>query len=441
MTTTAPPARQGFKTVLASWIGTTIEYYDFAIYGLAASVIFAKVFFPTTDPLVGTLISLSSFGVGYVARPLGGLVFGHLGDRVGRKAILVTTLTMMGSATFLIGLIPSYQQIGILAPIVLVVSRIVQGVSLGGEYSGATLMTVEHAGERRRGLHGGLMNTGTGSGMILANLAFLGVFGLPDDQLLSWGWRIPFLLSAVLVIIGLVVRLKIAESPDFAEVKRRGEIRKLPILDVLRHSGRSVVLVTMGTVGAGVAFTMTTVFSLTYGKVALGMTSGAMLAVLLPAALVTVICVPLFGALADRTGMRPVFVWGAASLLVSPFVWFALLNTRQYGLMLLGFVLLFVGYSANYAMFPGFFSLAFPAAVRFSGLSVGFTLGTIFGNAFAPAIGSGLLASGGGWVALALYMAGTGAISLVAGLLLREPAREDTPPTPATTIDSTPATR
>jgi MFS family permease len=418
---TTPP-RQGFKTVLASWIGTTIEYYDFAIYGLAASVIFAKVFFPTTDPVVGTLISLSSFGVGYVARPLGGLVFGHFGDRVGRKVILVTTLTMMGSATILIGLIPSYRQIGVLAPILLVVARILQGVSLGGEYSGAVLMTVEHAGARKRGWHGGLMNTGTGSGMILANLAFLLVFGLPEDQLLSWGWRIPFLLSAVLVILGLVVRLKIAESPDFAEVKRRGEVRKLPMLDVLRHSWRAVALVTLGTVGAGVAFTMTTVFSLTYGKVALGMDGGAMLTVLLPAAVVTVVFVPAFGALADRVGMRPVFVAGAATLLVSPFVWLALLNTRQYGLMLLGFALLFVGYSANYAMFPGFFSLAFPAAVRFSGLSVGFTLGTIFGNAFAPAIGSWLLASGGGWPALGLYMAAAGAISLVAGLLLREPA-------------------
>ncbi len=405
--------------MFAGWLGTALEYYDFAIYGSAASVLFAKIFFPSADPVVGTLVSLSTFGVGYVARPLGGLLFGHFGDRVGRRSILVMTLTMMGIATTAIGLLPTYGQIGVAAPVLLVILRIVQGISLGGEYSGAVLMTIEHAEPRRRGLSGGLLNTGTAVGLILANAVFLLVTRLPQDQLLSWGWRIPFLLSALLVIVGLVVRLKLRESPDFVHVKVEGSVRRLPLVDVLRRCWLQVVLVTLGTVGAGIAFTVTTVFVLTYGQVALGMSTPAMLGVLLPGALAIVVCVPLWGVLADRIGVRPVFLIGAAAMIPLPFVWFVLLDTKSYGLMLLGFVVLYAGYSANYAVYPLFFSQAFPISVRFSGMSIGFTLGTIAGNAFAPAIGASLLESTGGWQAIAVYMAAAALISLVAGCFLR----------------------
>lgn len=420
-----PPARpnsQPVRATFAGWLGTAIEYYDFAIYGSAASVLFTKLFFVASDPVVGTLVSLSSFGVGYVARPLGGLLFGHLGDRVGRKSILVVTLTMMGLSTVLIGLLPTYATIGLAAPVLLVVLRIVQGVSLGGEYSGAALMTVEHAGRQRRGFFSGLMNTATAAGMILASVIFLLITRLPDEQLLSWGWRIPFLVSALLVGVGLLIRLTLRESPDFADVKDEGAVRKLPLVEVLRGCGGRVLLVALGTIGAGIVFTMTTVFALTYCKSKLGMSTPATFGVLLPAALVIIVCIPLYGRLSDRVGERPVFLGGAASMIVLPFVWFALLDTGNYGLMVLGFALLFVGYSANYAVFPVLFSQVFPISLRFSGMSIGFTVGTIAGNAFAPTIGAALLESTGGWTMIAAYMAGAAVISLVAGYFLREDA-------------------
>ncbi|MEJ2864022.1 MFS transporter [Actinomycetospora flava] len=425
MSVTTGPRRSPAKAVIASWIGTTIEYYDFAIYGLASSIVFARLFFPTFDPLAGTLIALSTFGVGYVARPLGALVFGHFGDRVGRRTILVITLLLMGGSTFLIGLLPTYASIGIAAPILLVGLRILQGISVGGEYSGAVLMTVEHSERSRRGVRGALVNTGTSTGMILSNLVFLAVLTLPEESLLSWGWRIPFLASGVLVVIGFVVRWTLEESPDFVEVKQAGAVRRLPLVEVMRGSGRAVVLVALATISAGMVFTLTTVFSISYGRTALGLPSSTMLAVLLPAAVVLLIAIPVAGNLADRLGVRAVFLVGAAALIVTPFAWFALLDTRNYGLMLLGFVIVFLAYSANYAVFPVYFSQVFPAALRFSGMGIGFTIGTILGNAFAPAVAASLLESTGGWWGIALYMAGGAVISLLAGLALRLPKEDD----------------
>ncbi len=430
--TTQPPQHTPVKAVLASWLGTVIEFYDFFIYGLASSLIFGRLFFPDFDPLVGTLIALSTFGVGYVARPLGAILFGHFGDRLGRKSMLVVTLTMMGAATFAIGLLPTYETIGVAAPVLLVALRIVQGLSLGGEYGGAVLMTIEHTGEHRRGFTGGLLNTGAAVGTITSNLAFIAVLQLPEEALLSWGWRIPFLISALLVVVGLAVRVSLAESPTFVAVQERGAVRRLPVIDVIRSHSHRVVLVALGTVGAGVVITMTTVFSLAYGREALGMTSSAMLAVLLPALVVTLVGPPLFGQLADRLGVRTVFLIGAAGMVITPFAWFALLDTGQYWLMLLGFALLFVPYSANYGVFPGYFSQVFPPAVRYSGMSVGFTIGTIAGNAFAPTIATAILGSTGSWVGIAWYMAGMAFLSLCAGVLLRFPAPSETA-TPAST--------
>jgi MFS family permease len=431
MTTTTPPQRTPVRAVLASWLGTVIEFYDFFIYGLASSLIFARLFFPDFDPVVGTLIALSTFGVGYVARPLGAILFGHFGDRLGRKSMLIVTLTMMGASTFAIGLLPSYETIGVTAPVLLVALRIVQGLSLGGEYGGAVLMTVEHSPDQRRGFTGSLLTTGAGVGTLTSNLAFLAVLQLPEDALLSWGWRIPFLISAMLVAVGIAVRVTLAESPTFVALQQRGAVRRLPILDVLRSDWHRVVLVALGTVGAGVVITMTTVFSLAYGREALQLSNSAMLAVLLPAVVLTLVCPPLFGPLADRFGVRKVFLLGAAGMVVAPFAWFALLDTRQYGLMLLGFALLFVPYAANYAMFPAYFSQVFPPALRYSGMSLGFTIGTIAGNAFAPTIATSILGSTGSWVGIAWYMAGTAAVSLGAGLLLRIPTTPETPARPA----------
>ncbi|MEV7865619.1 MFS transporter [Streptomyces sp. NPDC088124] len=418
MSVSSTPARQRTKAVVASWIGTTIEYYDNAAYGLAASLIFAPLFFPSTDPTVGTLLSLSTFAIGFVARPVGAVVFGHFGDRVGRKTTLMITLIMMGIATFAIGVLPTYDQVGLAAPVLLIVCRILQGISVGGEYGGAVLMTVEHAGENRRGFFGSLVNTGSTAGLLLANLAFLPVFSLPTQDMLDWAWRVPFLGSAVLVVVGYFVRRAVDESPDFARAKEAGDVAKLPIVEVLRHNGRTVALLALAILAAGVSFTMGSVYSLSYGPDGLGLSNGTMLEVLLPATAVILVCVPAFGALADRVGVRRVFLISAASLVVLPFAWFALLGTRQYGLMLLGFVVLFIGYSANYAVVPALFSQAFPPALRYTGMSIGFTTGLILGNAFAPAIATSLLDSTGGWFAIALYMGGAALVSLIAGFFL-----------------------
>ncbi|MGW0043531.1 MFS transporter [Rhodococcus sp. NPDC003348] len=421
MTESSHTKSQSRKAVFAGWIGTTIEYYDFACYGLASSLVFAPLFFPSTNPAVGTLLSLSTFAVAYIARPVGAMVFGHFGDRIGRKAALIMTLVLMGGATFMIGLLPTHDQIGMAAPILLVLARLAQGFSVGGEYSGAVLMTVEHSERGKQGLLGAVVNTGATMGLLLANLIFLLVFQMPTDHMESWGWRIPFLLSGVLVMVGLVARTTLDETPDFATAKESGDVEQRPVVSVLRGHLSTVVLVAMGIIAAGSVFTMTTVFSLSYGKDGLGMDKSAMLEVLLPATVVILICLPLFGRLADRVGIRRMFLAGAASLVVLPFVWFALLDTRNYWLMLLGFALIFVGYSANYAVVPVYFSQVFPPSVRFTGMSIGFTVGLIAGSAIAPPLSAMLLENTGSWVPIAVYMACTGVASVIAGVLLKLP--------------------
>ncbi|NKY49748.1 MFS transporter [Nocardia vermiculata] len=428
-------SKQRAKATFASWIGTTIEYYDFSCYGLAASLIFPKLFFSSNDPTLATVLSLATFAVGYIARPVGAIVFGHFGDRIGRKTALVFTLILMGASTFLIGLMPTYDQIGAAAPVILVLARLLQGFSVGGEYGGAVLMTVEHSG-KKSGFFGSLVNTGATVGLILANLVFLVAFQLSDDTLYSWGWRIPFLLSAILVVVGLISRIALEETPEFEEAEHQGEVQQVPVVDVLRNHLGTVLLLAMGILAAGTAFTMTTVFSLSYGKDTLGLGKDTMLAVLLTSTVAILICLPLFGAIGDRFGIRRVFLGGAASMIVLPFCWFALMDTRQPGWMILGFAVIFMGYSANYAVVPSYFSQVFPPALRFTGMSVGITIGLIAGNAIAPSISSMILDATDSWLIIAIYMAGTGAISLLAGLVLRLPssaaASTDEPdPTPA----------
>jgi MFS family permease len=297
-------------------------------------------------------------------------------------------------------------------------------------------MTIEHSHAKRQGFTGALLNTGTAVGTIISNLVFLAVLALPEDALLSWGWRIPFLLSAVLVIIGLVVRATLGESPEFVAVKKDGAVHRLPLLDVLQSDWQRVVLVALGTIGAGVTITMLSVFSLAYGRQALQLSNSAMMEVLLPALVVTLVCTPLFGQLADRIGVRPTFLLGAAGMVVAPFAWFALLGTGQFWLMLLGFALAFVPYSANYAVFPAYFSHVFPPALRYSGMAVGFTIGTIAGNAFAPAIAAAILSGTGSWYGIAWYMAGAAAVSLGAGLVMRIPATAEAPAPPVPAFDA-----
>ncbi|MEV0388034.1 MFS transporter [Nonomuraea sp. NPDC050643] len=410
------------RVVLASLAGTTIEWYEFFIYGTAAVLVFDKLFFPSYDDLVGTLLSLSTFALAFVARPIGGALFGHFGDRLGRKSMLVVTLCLMGGATLCIGLLPTYETIGVAAPILLVLLRVVQGLSLGGEYGGAVLMSVEHAARERRGFFGALVNTGAAWGLLLANLVFLLTSQLSDDAFLTWGWRIPFLLSAVLVGLGLVIRLKLAESPDFQEVKERGEVRKTPIAEVLTEHWPRVLLMCLAYIPAGATFYIATVYSLSFGEKQLGLDRDMILELVLLVNVFSIVAIPFFGWLSDRVDRKRIFWMSIVLMAALPYVWFTAFQTGSFWLMLLGFIVLFIPYTANYGTMPTFFAHVFPPAVRYTGMSVGYTLGTVFGSGLAPIIATWLYDSTGSWLAIAIYMTAVGVVGTVAALFLTERA-------------------
>lgn len=423
MTATTQRVRQsssGRRVVLASLAGTTIEWYEFFIYGTAAALVFPDLFFPEFDPVVGTLLSLSSFAMAFIARPIGGAIFGHFGDRLGRKSTLVITLTLMGCATLGIGLLPTYATIGVAAPILLVLLRVLQGLSLGGEYGGAVLMSVEHAGEGKRGLFGALVNTGAAWGLLLANVVFLALAQLPDATFNAWGWRIPFLLSVVLVVLGLVIRLKLTESPEFAEVKKSGEVSRTPLAEVLIRHWRPAVLMMLAYASAGVTFYIGTVYSLSYGQESLSLDRSTLLTLIIIINVVTIICIPFFGWLSDRVSRRVIFLAGIIGMIIAPYVWFLGLESRSFPVMLAGFLVLFIPYMANYGTMPTYFAHVFPADIRYTGLSIGYTFGTIISSAIAPIIATALLGATGSWVSIALYMSGVGVVSAVAAIFLRE---------------------
>ncbi|MEU8147440.1 MFS transporter [Nonomuraea sp. NPDC048901] len=417
-------ATSSTRVVLASLAGTTIEWYEFFIYGTAAVLVFDKLFFPSYDDLVGTLLSLSTFALAFVARPIGGALFGHFGDRLGRKSMLVVTLCLMGGATLCIGLLPTYDSIGVAAPILLVLLRVVQGLSLGGEYGGAVLMSVEHAARSRRGFFGALVNTGAAWGLLLANLVFLLTSRLSDDAFLTWGWRVPFLLSAVLVGFGLLIRLKLAESPDFQEVKQRGEVRKAPLAEVLSQHWRRVILMCLAYIPAGATFYIATVYSLGYGEKKLGLDRDMILQLVLLVNVFTIAAIPFFGWLSDRVDRKKIFWVSIIGMAALPYVWFSAFQSGSFGVMLLGFLALFIPYAANYGTMPTFFAHVFPPEVRYTGMSVGYTLGTVFGSGLAPIIATWLYDSTGTSTSIALYMTAAGLVGAVATLFLSERAAD-----------------
>ncbi|WP_433509363.1 MFS transporter [Nonomuraea sp. CA-143628] len=417
-------ATSSTRVVLASLAGTTIEWYEFFIYGTAAVLVFDKLFFPSYDDLVGTLLSLSTFALAFVARPIGGALFGHFGDRLGRKSMLVVTLCLMGGATLCIGLLPTYDSIGVAAPILLVLLRVVQGLSLGGEYGGAVLMSVEHAARSRRGFFGALVNTGAAWGLLLANLVFLLTSRLSDDAFLTWGWRVPFLLSAVLVGFGLLIRLKLAESPDFQEVRQRGEVRKAPLAEVLSRHWRRVILMCLAYIPAGATFYIATIYSLGYGEKKLGLDRDMILQLVLLVNVFTIAAIPFFGWLSDRVDRKKIFWVSIIGMAALPYVWFSAFQSGSFGVMLLGFLALFIPYAANYGTMPTFFAHVFPPEVRYTGMSVGYTLGTVFGSGLAPIIATWLYDSTGTSTSIALYMTAAGLVGAVATLFLSERAAD-----------------
>jgi MFS transporter, MHS family, shikimate and dehydroshikimate transport protein len=417
------------RVVAASFIGTTIEWYDFFLYGTAAALVFGDLFFPGSSPLIGTLSAFGTFAVGFAARPLGGVVFGHFGDRIGRKSMLVLSLLIMGLATFLIGCLPTHATIGIMAPILLVLLRFAQGIGVGGEWGGAVLMAVEHAPKGKRGFYGSWPQMGVPAGLLLSTVVFTVVQNLTTEaQFMAWGWRLPFLVSIVLVTVGLFVRLAVLESPAFTAVKESGgQAKEMPIVELVKTEKRDVLTAMGMRIAENGTFYIFTVFVLAYGEDTLKLSKNTMLTGVIIAAALGLLSVPFYGWLSDRVGRRTLYLAGAIFTLAFVFPFFALLDTKEPVLIWLAIVLAVnVGHDLMYGPQAAYFSELFATRMRYTGSSVGYQLASVFGGGFAPLIAVALLAAGGDKPYLvALYMMGMGIITVVATYYARETFRED----------------
>ena len=408
------------RVALASMIGTTIEWYDFFIFGTASALVFGRLFFPTFSELAGTLAAFASFAVGFVARPVGGLVFGHFGDRIGRKTTLVLTLTMMGLATFVMGLLPTYAVIGVWAPILMVVLRFLQGLAVGGEWGGAVLMATEHSGRKRRGFFGSFAQMGSAVGGLMSTGMFLVMQRLPEESFLAWGWRVPFLISIVLVLVGLFIRLRIMESPVFAQIKDARQVVKLPVFDLLRSEPRNVLLAAGLFLAHGVLFYAMTVYTLAYTTSQLGLAENTYLIGVTAAGAVQIFTIPALGALSDKVGRRPVIIFGTLFIIAFS-VPLNYMITSQIPLMawLAVVISICVGHNAVYSPTAALYSEMFPAHVRYSGASLGYQLGGAIAG-FVPLIAASLVgAAGGAYWPIPALIALTGAIGFVCILLVR----------------------
>ncbi|MAP64355.1 MAG: MFS transporter [Microbacterium sp.] len=414
--------RSPARVAVASFIGTTVEYYDFFIYGTAAALVFPQIFFPEATPLMGTLLAFATFGVGFFARPIGGVVFGHFGDRIGRKRMLVLSLVGMGAATFLMGVLPGYAAIGLAAPILLTVLRLLQGFCVGGEWGGAVLMAVEHAPAGRRGFYGAFPQMGAPAGVAIATLAFLLVAQLPDDVFFAWGWRLPFLLSAVLVAVGLVIRLTVAESPEFTKVREQQQRVRMPAVQAFRTHPKQIFLVAGIYLSQGVFAYICMSYFVSYGTTAAGIDRvGALLSVFV-AGVVGTVLYAVFGALSDSWGRKTTYTIGAVAMavLIGPALY--LISTGEVWLFAVALILVF-----GLAMAPAggatgsLFSLLFSPEVRYSGASIGYTISQIAGSAFAPLIAAALFGAYGTLVPLFLYLTVVSVITIVSLLLVGGP--------------------
>lgn len=412
--------------VFASVLGTTVEWYDFLVYGTAAALVFNKLFFPNFDPLVGTLAAFGSYAVGFVARPLGGAVFGHYGDKLGRKAMLTLTMIIMGAGTFLIGCLPTYEQIGILAPILLLILRMAQGIGIGGEWGGATLMVIESADPRRRGFLGSLVQVGFPLGMVCATLIFLLVSKLPDDQFMSWGWRIPFWLSAILVVVGLFVRMKLVETPKFAAIQEQGEVAHAPIVDVLTKDFKNFI-VAVGLKVSEVAWVYVLIgFLVYYATSHLHLSKTVILDAVLYAAMLELITLPLFGLLSDYVGRKPLYIAGTLLSMMAAFPLFTFVETKDPTTIAISIaIIMSITHGLMFSPQASFVPELFGTKVRYSGASLGVQVSAAISGGFAPMIATGLLAYFGTTHAISWYLIALGAITLVATLVSRETAFED----------------
>ncbi|HKT98267.1 MAG TPA: MFS transporter [Paraburkholderia sp.] len=412
--TSAPATRQPVRAAAAAFIGTMIEWYDFYIYATAAALVFGELYFPSEDRFVSTMASFATFAVGFFARPLGGLIFGHLGDRIGRKKALMTTLMMMGVATVCVGLLPSYSKVGMLAPALLVLLRIVQGVAVGGEWGGAVLMAGEHAPAGRRTFFASFAQLGSPAGLILSLLAFRSVTSLDKADFLSWGWRLPFLVSAVLLVVGIMIRLGVNESPEFEKLKDQRRTVKLPVAEVL-HSAWGLVLLCIGanTIGiAGVYFTNT--FMIAYTTQYVGITRSLILDCLFAVAIIQFLAQPIAAWLAERMGGARFLKCAAIAAMLSPYPMFVLVQSGQVVPMVIGIAIAVVCMASFYSVIAGFVSGVFPTRVRYSAISLSYQVCGAVAGGLTPLVGTWLAHRyAGQWWPLAVFYTGLAGVSLV----------------------------
>lgn len=422
----AEHGRQLRRAVLAGAIGTAIEWYDFFLYSTITGLVFAKLYFPRADPLVGTLEAFGVYAVGFLARPIGAAIFGHYGDRLGRKAALIATLLLMGIATFLVALVPGYDRIGIWGAVLLTFLRFVQGIGVGGEWGGSVLLSMEWArSNQHRGFIASWPQFGVPAGLFLANLAVLAVSAVSGDQFLTWGWRVPFLFSIVLIAVGLYIRLGILETPVFVKLASERRIERAPVLAVIRSHPREIILTALCRMAEQAPFYLFTAFVFAYGTGVLQLKRDFLLSSVLAGATLSFVSIPLFGHLSDRFGRKRVYMLGAALTGLYGFAYFALLDTRVTALVAVAIVLSLVPHDMMYGPQAALIAESFPGRLRYSGASLGYQLSSLIAGGPAPLIASSLVSRYRSATPIAIFIFACAVISLVATAMLKDNTNKD----------------
>jgi MFS family permease len=407
------------RAVIASTVGTTIEWYDFLLYGQMAALVFGKLYFPSSDPLTGTLQAFGIFAVGFAARPIGAAIFGHYGDRIGRKAALIATLLLTGLSTFLVGCVPTYEQIGVWGAVVLVILRFIQGIGVGGEWGGSVLLSMEWARtSKNRGLIAAWPQFGGPAGFFLANLAILGFSQMSGDQFLSWGWRVPFWLSLIMVVIGLWIRLGILETPVFQKIIDDERVARAPVIEVFKRQPREIFLTAFARMGQMAPVFIYNAFIFTYGMQVVHLSRDFLLVVLLIATFMSFFTIPLSGYLSDRFGRKRVYIFGAAATGLFGFAYYAMFDTAIPGLIILASLIAFAFHDLMWGPLAALTAESFTPRLRYSGASIGFQLAAVFAGGPAPIIATALLAATQSGQVIALYIFGCAIVSIVATALL-----------------------
>ena len=419
-------SRQLRRAIIASTVGTTIEWYDFLLYSVVTGLVFGKLFFPESDPLVGVLQAFAVYTVGFIARPIGAAIFGHYGDRIGRKAALIATLLITGIATFVVGLVPGYETIGIWGAVILTIIRFIQGIGVGGEWGGSVLLAMEWARtNKHRGFIASWPQFGGPAGLLLANLAVLVFSAISGDQFLVWGWRIPFLLSIVMVGVGLYIRLGILETPTFRRLVAEDRIERAPALEVLKRQPKQVILAALVRMAEQAPAYIYLAFVFAYGTQVLHASRDFLLTALIAAGLVSFVTIPLAGHLSDRFGRKRIYLIGSVATGIFGFIYFAMLNTVVPGWMFLAIVLSFVPHDLMYGPQAALIAECFTARLRYSGSSIGYQLASVIAGGPAPLIATALLAATGSGYAIAVYIAFCAVVSIIATVLMPDYTNRD----------------